>query len=132
MTKKNDRTTAYVSQQIGVGLSKELDSVDYSDPNRERTCLEVDFPILPINQIAIIEGNVGKPIYRMSKWWARRRSSVFRSILLSAIIKSPELEENAARTVWDSFYGNHQLNEKFAKIKVVDIFMGGGVLLWRG
>jgi hypothetical protein len=31
--------------------------------------LEVDFPILPINQIAAIEGNSGKSIYQMSKWY---------------------------------------------------------------
>jgi putative DNA methylase len=46
-------------------------------PEPPKTCLEVDFPILPVNQVAIIEGNAGKPIYQMSKWWARRRSSVF-------------------------------------------------------
>jgi hypothetical protein len=40
----------------------------------------MDFPILPVNQVAVIKGNAGKPIYQMSKWWARRRFSVFRTI----------------------------------------------------
>jgi len=46
---------------------------DFNDPNRPRTCLEVDFPITPINELAQLEGNAGKPIYQMSKWWARQR-----------------------------------------------------------
>jgi hypothetical protein len=45
------------------------------------------FPILPVNQVAIIEGNAGKPIYQMSKWWARRLS-VFRSMLIAAATKA--------------------------------------------
>ena len=52
---------------------------DFSDPKRPKTCLEVDFPIVPINALSALEGNAGKPIYRMSKWWARRRSCVFRA-----------------------------------------------------
>lgn len=46
---------------------------DFNNPNRPRTCLEVDFPIPQINELAQLEGNAGKPIYQMSKWWARRR-----------------------------------------------------------
>ena len=60
-----------VAATVNAGEELHLDSVDFSDPNRPKTCLEVDFPILPINQIAQIEGNAGKPIYQMSKWWAR-------------------------------------------------------------
>lgn len=125
MVNQRSRSIATISEQIGVGVYKKLETVDYDDPNREKTCLEVDFPILPVNQVAVIEGNVGKPIYRISKWWARRRSSVFRSILLAATIKAPDQEEYSAKTVWDSYYGNHQLNEKFSKLRVIDIFMGG-------
>ena len=47
---------------------------DFNDPNRPKTCLEVDFPIAQINALSQLEGNAGKPIYQMSKWWARRRS----------------------------------------------------------
>ena len=109
-----------------------LESVDFSDPNRPKTCLEVDFPILPINNVSAIEGNAGKPIYQMSKWWARRRSSVFRSMLIAAATKAPDDPAEAAKLVWDSYYGNHQKNESFSKLKVADIFMGGGTTVVEG
>ena len=121
-----------VAETVGAGKELHLESVDFSDPNRPKTCLEVDFPILPINQIAQIEGNAGKPIYQMSKWWARRRSSVFRSTLIAAATKAPDDPAEAAKLVWDSYYGNHQKNEAFRKLKVADIFMGGGTTLVEG
>ena len=62
---------------------------DFSDPNRAKTCLEVDFPIVPVNALSQLEGNAGKPIYQMSKWWARRRSSVFRAMLIAAAMQAP-------------------------------------------
>jgi hypothetical protein len=121
-----------VAQAVNAGAELHLESVDFSDPNRPKTCLEVDFPILPINQIAQIEGNAGKPIYQMSKWWARRRSSVFRSTLLAAATKAPDDPLEAAKTVWDAYYGNHQKNAAFRQLKVADIFMGGGTTLVEG
>ncbi|MCK5791911.1 MAG: hypothetical protein KAH34_13760, partial [Ketobacter sp.] len=121
-----------VAETVGAGRELHLESVDFSDPNRPKTCLEVDFPILPINQVAQIEGNAGKPIYQMSKWWARRRSSVFRSTLIAAATKAPDDPAEAAKLVWDSYYGNHQKNEAFRKLKVADIFMGGGTTLVEG
>jgi putative DNA methylase len=57
-----------VARAVGAGKAVALETVDFNDPNRPKTCLEVDFPILPVNQVAIIEGNAGKPIYQMSKW----------------------------------------------------------------
>src|SRR5262245_2762222 len=62
---------------------------DFSDTGRAKTCLEVDFPLLPINALSALEGNAGKPIYQMSKWWARRRSCVFRALLLAAAMDAP-------------------------------------------
>jgi len=121
-----------VAETVQAGKELHLESVDFSDPNRPKTCLEVDFPILPINQIAQIEGNAGKPIYQMSKWWARRRSSVFRSTLIAAAAKAPEEPSEAGKLVWDSYYGNHQKNEAFRNLKVADIFMGGGTTLVEG
>lgn len=121
-----------VAETVNAGKEQHLESVDFNDPNRPKTCLEVDFPILPINQIAQIEGNAGKPIYQMSKWWARRRSSVFRSTLLAAATKAPDDPAEAAKTIWESYYGNHQKNEAFKKLKVADIFMGGGTTLVEG
>ncbi|WP_437203379.1 DUF1156 domain-containing protein [Planctomicrobium sp. SH664] len=121
-----------VAEAVGAGRELHLESVDFSDPNRPKTCLEVDFPILPINHVAAIEGNAGKPIYQMSKWWARRRSSVFRAMLIAAATKAPEDQGEAAKTVWDAYYGNHQKNEAFRKLKVADIFMGGGTTIVEG
>ena len=106
--------------------------VDFNDRDRPKTCLEVDFPLLPINQVAAIEGNAGKPIYQMSKWWARRRSSVFRAMLIAAATRAPDDPAEAAKLVWDSYYGNHQKNEAFRKLKVADIFMGGGTTIVEG
>lgn len=129
---KKDRLLKEVAELVGAGKPWTLESVDFSDPNRPKTCLEVDFPIVPINEIAQIEGNAGKPIYQMSKWWARRRSSVFRAMLLAAATKAPEEESEAASTVWKAYYGNHQNNPAFQKLQVGDIFMGGGTTLVEG
>lgn len=121
-----------VAKAVGAGRELHLESVDFSDPNRPKTCLEVDFPILPVNHVAAIEGNAGKPIYQMSKWWARRRSSVFRSMLIAAATKAPDDPAEAAKTVWDAYYANHQKNEAFSNLKVADIFMGGGTTIVEG
>lgn len=129
---KAQLTEALVAEVVGAGKKAQLESVDFSDPNRPLTCLEVDFPILPINQIAQIEGNAGKPIYQMSKWWARRRSSVFRSMLIAAATKAPDEPSEAAKLVWDNYYANHQDNQAFKNLKVADIFMGGGTTLVEG
>ncbi len=129
---KAERTEELVAEAVSAGKKAQLESVDFSDPNRPLTCLEVDFPILPINQIAQIEGNAGKPIYQMSKWWARRRSSVFRSMLMAAATKAPDEPSESAKLVWDNYYANHQDNQAFRKLKVADIFMGGGTTLVEG
>ena len=129
---KAEITAELVAEAVGAGKKAQLETVDFSDPNRPLTCLEVDFPILPINQVAQIEGNAGKPIYQMSKWWARRRSSVFRSMLIAGAAKAPDDPSEAAKTVWDHYYANHQENEAFKKLKVADIFMGGGTTLVEG
>lgn len=129
---KAEELAELVAAAVGAGRQLDLPTVDFSDPNRPKTCLEVDFPILPINQIAQIEGNAGKPIYQMSKWWARRRSSVFRSMLIAAAARAPDDPLEAAKTVWNAYYANHQGNAGFRKLKVADIFMGGGTTLVEG
>lgn len=133
-TKKNkaELQGEQVAALVGAGKAVALETVDFSDPNRPKTCLEVDFPILPINQVATLEGNAGKPIYQMSKWWARRRSSVFRSMLIAAATKAPADEQHAAKTVWDSYYANHQKRGSFKDVKVAEIFMGGGTTIVEG
>lgn len=132
MASKKEQIAQDVARAVGAGKAVALETVDFSDPNRPKTCLEVDFPILPVNQVAIIEGNAGKPIYQMSKWWARRRSSVFRSMLIAAATKAPEDPSHTAKLVWDNYYANHQKKGAFKNIKVADIFMGGGTTLVEG
>jgi putative DNA methylase len=132
MATKKEQIAVEVAKVVGAGKVVAMETVDFSDPNRPKTCLEVDFPILPVNQVAIIEGNAGKPIYQMSKWWARRRSSVFRSILIAAATKAPEDKSHAAKLVWDNYYANHQKKGAFNHLKVADIFMGGGTTLVEG
>ncbi len=129
---KKELLIEQIAKTIGAGREVAVETVDFSDPNRPKTCLEVDFPILPINQIAAIEGNAGKPIYQMSKWWARRRSSVFRSLLLAASMKAPEDESKAAKAVWDAYYANHQKRGALKHLKVVEPFMGGGTTIVEG
>lgn len=133
-TKKNkaELQAEQVAALVGAGKAVSLETVDFFDPNRPKTCLEVDFPILPINQVATLEGNAGKPIYQMSKWWARRRSSVFRSMLIAAATKAPEDEQRASKVVWDAYYANHQRRGAFKNLKVADIFMGGGTTIVEG
>jgi len=132
MATKKEILAQQVARAVGAGKIVALETVDFNDPNRPKTCLEVDFPILPVNQVAIIEGNAGKPIYQMSKWWARRRSSVFRSMLIAAATKAPDDPSHAAKLVWDNYYANHQKKGAFKHLKVADIFMGGGTTLVEG
>ncbi len=124
-----------VAAAVGAGRELHLESVDFSDPNRPKTCLEVDFPIIHINRNAAVESASGaavKPIYKASKWWARRSPSVFRAMLIAAATKAPHDPAEAAKLVWDSYYANHQKNEAFRKLKVADIFMGGGTTIIEG
>lgn len=132
MATKKEMIAQEVARAVGAGKPVAMETVDFNDPNRPKTCLEVDFPILPVNQVAVIEGNAGKPIYQMSKWWARRRSSVFRSMLIAAATKAPEDPSLAAKLVWDNYYANHQKKGAFKHLKVADIFMGGGTTLVEG
>src|SRR5437899_12515150 len=96
---KKELLTEQIAAAVGAGREVAVETVDFADPNRPKTCLEVDFPIIPINQIAAIEGKGSgalKPIYQVSKWWARRRSTVFRAMLVAAAAKAPEDEKEAA------------------------------------
>ena len=132
MATKKELLQQQVAKAVGAGKAVALETVDFNDPNRPKTCLEVDFPILPVNQVAVIEGNAGKPIYQMSKWWARRRSSVFRAMLIAAATKAPDDPAYAAKLVWDNYYANHQKKGAFKHLRVADIFMGGGTTLVEG
>lgn len=122
--------TGYEPPNLGKAIR--LPVPDFSDPHRPKVCLEVDFPIVPINALSNLEGNAGKPIYQMSKWWARRRSSVFRSLLIAAAVQAPDDPSQAAKRVWEYYYANHQKARSFRKLRVLDPFMGGGTTLVEG
>ncbi len=135
MATKKEQLAQGVAKAVGAGKTVALETVDFNDPNRPKTCLEVDFPLLSINSIAKMEAHAGvltKPIYGMSKYWARRPSSVFRSLLIAAATKAPEDKSHAAKLVWDNYYANHQKKGAFKHLKVADIFMGGGTTLVEG
>ena len=135
MATKKERIIQEIARAVGAGREVSLETVDFANPARAKTCLEVDFPILPINGIAKMEAHAGvttKPVYQMSKWWARRPSSVFRSLLIAAATKAPDDPSHAAKLVWDNYYANHQKKGAFNNIKVADIFMGGGTTLVEG
>ena len=132
---KAEEIERMVAAAVDAGEERHLETVDFNDPNRPKTCLEVDFPILKINAVAGLEASSGaatKPIYKEMKWWARRQSSVFRSILIAAAAKAPEDQAEAAKLVWENYYCNHQKNPSFKNLKVADIFMGGGTTLVEG
>ena len=114
-----------------LGKAVHLKTPDFSDPDRPLTCLEVDFPIAQINALSNLEGNAGKPIYQMSKWWARRRSSVFRAMLIAAATEAPADPSEAAKKVWDHYYCNHQKAGSFKKLRVLDCFMGAEQPWWK-
>jgi hypothetical protein len=129
---KKELLNEQIAAAVGAGREVAVETVDFSDPNRPKTCLEVDFPIIPINAVAAIEGNAGKPIYQMTKWWARRRSSVFRSMLIAAVMKAPEDESKVSKSVWDAYYANHQKLGALRHLKIADPFMGGGTTIVEG
>ncbi len=135
MATKKEQLAQEVQKAVGAGKAASLETVDFDDPARPKTCLEVDFPLVQINAIAGLEASSGalkKPIYQMSKWWARRQSSVFRSMLIAAATKAPNDHAHASKLVWDNYYGNFQKKGPFKHLKVADIFMGGGTTLVEG
>ncbi len=60
---KAEEIERMVAAAVNAGEERHLETVDFGDPNRPKTCLEVDFPILPINEIAKVETNKIKDIF---------------------------------------------------------------------
>ncbi len=83
--------------------------------------IEEKFPIREISELAIPERSSYKPIYQISKWFARRSSSTFRAILLGSILPS-------SSDLMSNFYTEHD----FSNITVLDPFMGGGTTVIEG
>ncbi|MFD1380630.1 hypothetical protein [Fodinicurvata halophila] len=53
-------------------------------------------------------------------------------MLLASTIKAPDDPAEAAKFVWDAYYGNHQRKGAFKHLKLADIFMGGGTTVVEG
>ena len=89
--------------------------------------IEKDFPIEKLNEIARKEGNAKKPIYQIHKWWARRLSSVFRTILLTSFLSDEITEEE----FWKNYYyKKNDLKDILGYSPVIlDPFMGGGTTI---
>ena len=84
--------------------------------------IETDaFPFEFLSQLAERESwrkEIHRPIYHVHKWWAKRLGSVFRGIILGAVL--PE-DQDLAR----EFYQTHHL----ASLTVFDPFMGSGTTI---
>ena len=80
--------------------------------------------------LAGAEKNALKPWLKVC--WCIPRSSVFRSMLIAAAVRAPDDPAEAAKVVWDAYYGNHQKKGAFSQLKVADIFMGGGTTVVEG
>ena len=61
---------------------------------------------------------IHRPLYHIHKWWATRLGSVFRGIVLGALVGSDT-------DIWEHFYEQHDLAGKV----VLDPFMGSGTTL---
>ncbi|MDI6755399.1 MAG: DNA methyltransferase [Thermodesulfobacteriota bacterium] len=90
-----------------------------------RRAIEVGFPIVEINRLAVPERNSFKPIYQMHKWFARRASCVFRAILLGAM-KPAHKADGAPTDLMEEFYKDHTHDPDTKGKTILDPFMGGG------
>lgn len=84
--------------------------------------LETDiFPVEGLAHLAKREGQRSKSIYRAHRWFARRRGSQFRGILIGL-----HLNDNQINEFWDSYGSDDQYyNEQV----ILDPFLGGGTSL---
>ncbi|MBP1716769.1 MAG: hypothetical protein H6Q43_207 [Deltaproteobacteria bacterium] len=87
--------------------------------------IEVGFPIVEINRLAVPERNSFKPIYQMHKWFARRASCVFRAILLGAM-KPAQKADGTSTDLMEEFYKDHTHDPDTKGKTILDPFMGGG------
>ncbi len=84
--------------------------------------IEVGFPIVEINRLAVPERYSFKPVYQMHKWFARRASCVFRAILLGAL--KPALGPDGKPTdLMEEFYKDHTHDPDTRGKVILDPFM---------
>ena len=80
-----------------------------------------DFPFDVISSVAAMESwrkEINRPTYHIHKWWAHRLGTVFRAIVLGALMPS-------GTNVLDAFYRKVRLKDRV----VFDPFMGSGTTL---
>src|SRR5262249_28560950 len=100
-------------------------STDCQGATAVKRAIEVGFPSVEINRLAVPERNSFKPIYQMHKWFARRASCVFRAILLGAL--KPALQPDGTPTdLMEEFYKDHSDDSDTKDKIILDPFMGGG------
>ena len=86
-----------------------------------RTLLESGgLPIEEIAELALREGQSISPLFRVHRWFARRLSSQFRSILVALA-----LDPSESSSFWDTYFGQIDLEGAV----VLDPFVGGGTSL---
>lgn len=86
-----------------------------------KKALEINFPFEEIDPVAERESyrkEVNRPIYHTHKWWAQRLGSVFRALVVGAILDERE-------NIWDQFYQKQPYSGKV----ILDPFMGSGTTL---
>jgi hypothetical protein len=110
------------SKSADVSLSSSNNGESASPVKR---AIEVGFPIVEINRLAVPERNSFKPIYQIHKWFARRASCVFRAILLGAL--KPAVQPDGTPTdLMAEFYKDHSDDPDTKDKVILDPFMGGG------
>ena len=91
-------------------------------PFTGRCALEDDeFPFEAISDLAAVESwrkEINRPIYHIHKWWAQRLGTVFRAIVLGALMPS-------GTNVFNAFYQPVRLRNRV----VFDPFMGSGTTI---
>src|SRR3989475_5607579 len=111
------------TQPTSLQVSSDSGSAESNqDDGQGKRAIEVGFPIVDINRLAIPERNAFKPIYQMHKWFARRASCVFRAILLGCL--KPE-----GTDVMAEFYRDHNRDLDTKDKLILDPFMGGGTTI---
>jgi putative DNA methylase len=113
------------SKSADVPLSSSNDGKSASPVKR---AIEVGFPIVEINRLAVPERKSFKPVYQMHKWFARRASCVFRAILLGAL--KPAVQPDGTPTdLITEFYKGHSIDPDTQGKVIFDPFMGGGTTI---
>jgi putative DNA methylase len=89
--------------------------------NKKIRAIERDFPFLEISKIAKQESwrkEINRPIYHIHKWWAVRLGSVFRGIVLGALLDEKQ-------DIMDFYYKKNNFSNQI----IFDPFMGSGTTI---